>query len=104
MNGPSFNIPSLPVGKVGIVLGSLIAGQWIVNDLVHIPSGGLAVLAAGAGAWFLSKPSKGSFIAPDSVKGWVKRCKEVLNQFDSFLCPYTCVNEVISAGTHASCI
>ena len=58
MKGSFFNIPSLPVGKVGFVLGSVIAGQWIVNDLVHIPSGGLAVLAAGAGAWFLSKPPK----------------------------------------------
>ena len=49
MKGTSFSIPSLPVGKVGFVLGSVIAGQWIINDLVHIPSGGLAVLAAGAG-------------------------------------------------------
>ena len=80
MKGSLIKIPSLPVGKVGVVLGSLIAGQWLVNDIAHIPSGGLAVLAAGAGAWFLSKPSKGLFVPPNSAKGWVKRCKEVLNQ------------------------
>ncbi len=79
----SFNIPSLPVGKVGLVLGSIIAGQWVVNDLVHIPSGGLAVLAAGAGVWLISNPSKGLFVPPDSVKGWIKRCKEVLLQFEA---------------------
>ncbi len=80
---PSISIPSLPAGKVGVVLGSLIAGQWVFNDLVHIPSGGLAVLAAGAGVWFLSKPSAGSFARPSTLKGWVKRCKHVLNQFEA---------------------
>ncbi len=83
MKGSSLKIPSLPVGKVGFVLGSVIAGQWVVNDLVHIPSGGLAVLAAGAGVWFLSKPAKSLFTPPQSVKGWVKRCNEVLKQFES---------------------
>ncbi|WP_269622826.1 YcjF family protein [Prochlorococcus marinus] len=80
---PSFSLPKLPVGKAGVVLGSVIAGQWIVTDLVHVPSGGLAFLAAGAGIWFLSKPSVGSFAAPSTVKGWIKRCNEVLKQFES---------------------
>ena len=66
---PSISIPKLPAGKVGVVIGSLIAGQWVFNDLVHVPSGGLAVLAAGAGVWFLSKPSAGTFKPPSTVKG-----------------------------------
>ncbi len=80
---PTISVPNLPAGKVGVVLGSLIAGQWVFNDFVHIPSGGLAVLAAGAGVWFLAKPSPGTFVPPSTVKGWVKRCKDVLNQFES---------------------
>ena len=80
---PSISIPKLPASKVGVVIGSLIAGQWVFNDLVHVPSGGLAVLAAGAGVWFLSKPSAGTFKSPSTVKGWVKRCNEVLSQFES---------------------
>ena len=58
---PSISIPKLPASKVGGAIGALIAGQWVLNDLVHVPSGGLAVLAAGAGVWFLSKPSAGTF-------------------------------------------
>ena len=80
---PSISIPKLPASKVGVVIGSLIAGQWVFNDLVHVPSGGLAVLAAGAGVWFLSKPSAGTFKPPSTVKGWVKRCNDVLVQFES---------------------
>ena len=80
---PSISIPKLPASKVGVVIGSLIAGQWVFNDLVHVPSGGLAVLAAGAGVWFLSKPSAGTFNPPSTVKGWVKRCNDVLVQFES---------------------
>ena len=80
---PSISIPNLPAGKMGVVLGSLIAGQWVFNDLVHVPSGGIAVIAAGAGLWFLSKPAVGSFVPPSTVKGWVKRCKDVLSQFES---------------------
>ncbi|AAQ00106.1 MULTISPECIES: YcjF family protein [Prochlorococcus] len=78
----SFKIPSLPVGKVGILLGSFIAGQWVVSDLIHIPSGGIAVFVAGAGILFLSKPSSVSFNSPSTVKGWIKRCNAVLKQFE----------------------
>ncbi|KGG15387.1 MULTISPECIES: YcjF family protein [unclassified Prochlorococcus] len=73
----------LPVGKIGFVFGSLIAGEWVLNDLVHIPSSGMALIAAGAGVWIFSKTSSSSFKAPESVKGWVKRCKSVLNQFEA---------------------
>ncbi len=75
--------PSLPLTKVGFVLGSLALGEWAMNDLVHLPTGSLAVLAAGAGVWFLSKPSKNLFQPPSSVSGWIRRCKEVLSQFES---------------------
>ena len=40
----SFKMPTMPVGKVSVLLGSFIAGEWLINDLVHIPSGGLATV------------------------------------------------------------
>ncbi|KGG12296.1 MULTISPECIES: YcjF family protein [Prochlorococcus] len=75
-------IPSLPAGKVGFVLGGLIFTEWAINDLIHLPAGGLAVIAAGAGIWFLTKQKSSNFNSPSSVKGWVDRCKDVLAQFE----------------------
>ncbi len=79
----SLKISSLPIAKTGFLLGSLIASEWVFNDLIHVPSGGIIALAAGGGIWILSKKSSSPvFLAPKSVEGWVKRCKEVLSQFE----------------------
>ena len=65
----------LSVGVIG-------TGQWLLSDVLHVPGGGLGVLAAAAGLWWLSRPHKQpTFREPASLKGWIQRCEEVLNQF-----------------------
>ena len=84
---PSIPIPSLksstyPVGKIGIALGTFFLSDWILTDFLHLPGGGIAVIAAGAGIWWVVKrPSKPKFDSPSTVNGWISRCREVLSQF-----------------------
>ena len=62
--------------------GAFTAGHWLLNDVVHLPGGGFGILAAGAGLWWLSRPVKvPAFKEPESLKGWIQRCEEVLQQF-----------------------
>ncbi len=70
------------LGRVGLVLVSLIAGQWFLSEVFQLPGSGLAVVFLGAGVWFFSKPMKVGFQSPSSVQGWVRRCREVLDQFE----------------------
>ena len=85
-------IRSLPLGdgtttsgwirRVLLSVGVIGAGQWLLSDVVHVPGGGLGVAAAATGLWWLSRPPKQpSFREPASLKGWIQRCEEVLNQF-----------------------
>ena len=70
------------VRRVLLSVGVIGAGQWLLADVVHVPGGGLGVAAAAAGLWWLTRPPKQpSFREPESLKGWIKRCEEVLNQF-----------------------
>jgi hypothetical protein len=63
--------------------GSLLFGQWVCADVLHLPGGGLAVLVVGAGVWWLSRPAAAArFQAPTTLPGWVQRCRDVLDQFD----------------------
>ncbi len=63
--------------------GSLLFGQWVCADVLHLPGGGLGVLAVGAGVWWLSRPAAAArFEAPTTLSGWVQRCRDVLDQFD----------------------
>ncbi|WP_320676551.1 YcjF family protein [Prochlorococcus sp. MIT 1300] len=57
-------------------------GQWVIGDWLHLPGGGLGILIGGIGIWWLFKPDGPTFESPDSFQGWLKRCKEVLSQFD----------------------
>lgn len=77
-------VPGFPLGKVGLVAGSLFLTQWAINDLVHLPASGFGVLAAGAGLWWFTKPASTVFKKPSSVKGWTKKCREVLEEFEAF--------------------
>ncbi len=79
----SSNLPVSFFGKAGIALGSLALGQWIFTDIVHLPGGGLGLVTLGAGLWWFAQPSKGSFDSPTSIQGWINRCKEVIDQFQS---------------------
>jgi len=76
---PSSIDPSF--GKIGLAIGSVALGQWLLNDVAHVPGGGFAFLALGAGMWWLNKPNKTTFDSPTSVEGWVVRCKKVIEQF-----------------------
>ena len=70
------------LGPLAVSAGVLVGGQWLLADVMHLPGGGLSVLAAGVGIWWLAKPPKRpSFREPVSLQGWVKRCEEVLHQF-----------------------
>lgn len=63
--------------------GSLVFGQWVCADVLHLPGGGLGVLVVGAGVWWLSRPAAAArFQAPTTLPGWVQRCRDVLDQFD----------------------
>ncbi|MEC9027603.1 MAG: YcjF family protein [Cyanobacteriota bacterium] len=78
-------VPRSPalIGRVALITGSFVLGQWVFTDVIHLPGGGLGLMVAGAGVWWLSRPSiPARFDAPDSVQGWIRRCKEVLDQFE----------------------
>jgi len=72
------------MGRFGLMLGSLLIGNWLINDVVHVQGVGLVLVCAGAGIWWLSKPSLPKFESPISTQGWIKRCREVLEQFEEF--------------------
>ena len=71
-------------GRLALAGGGLFLGQWLIGDLLHIPGGGFGVLLAGAGVWWLSRRTTApSFQEPASLQGWIARCKEVLDQFET---------------------
>ena len=71
--------------SVALAGGGLLMGQWLLSDLLHVPGGGLGLLAAGAGVLWLRRSSKPpQFDAPATLRGWIARCNEVLDQFDVF--------------------
>ncbi len=76
------NISTLSMGKVGILLGSLAFGQWLLSDVAHIPGGGMGILGITAGLWWFLKSEKVTFNAPTTIQGWISRCYEVLEQFE----------------------
>jgi uncharacterized protein (DUF697 family) len=78
-------VPRSPalIGRIALFTGILVLGQWVFTDLIPVPGGGLGLMAAGAGVWWLSRPTlPARFEKPDSVQGWIRRCKEVLDQFE----------------------
>ena len=79
----SLRAPSLPIGKVGVALGSVCLGQWFLSDVAHVPGAAISFLALGAGVFWLSKPVKTVFNSPTSVKGWIDRCQTVIDQFET---------------------
>ena len=52
---------------------------------MHLPGGGLGLLAAGGVViWLGRKQSQPRFAAPVSLDGWIGRCQDVLDQFARF--------------------
>ena len=72
---------TIPFGKIGLVLGSVAMGQWLLSDIAHIPGGGLGIVVVGTGIWWLFQTDKPKFDAPKTVHGWISRCHEVIEQF-----------------------
>ncbi len=75
-------LPSGNLSKGVLFIVSLGLGQWIFSEFIHVPGGGLGIIVLLGGVWLISKPLGGSFDAPQSVQGWVRRCQEVLAQFE----------------------
>ena len=73
------------MGPIALAGGGLLLGQWLVNDLLHVPGGGLWLLLAGAGVvWIGRRSSTPRFEEPSTAQGWVERCHSVLEQFEAF--------------------
>ena len=83
-------VPALPVHAsilkpVLITGGCLLAGQWVLSDVMHVPGGGFGLVALAGGLWWLQRsPSTPNFAAPETLDGWIERCRLVLDQFSSF--------------------
>lgn len=64
-------------------VGALLLGGVVIGEAGHLGSGGLSLLAAGAGWWWLSR-RRGRLPAPRPVDatGWLQRCSELLGSFE----------------------
>ncbi len=77
--------PSSLLRPLALAGAGLLAGQWLISDVMHVPGGGLGLLAAGGVViWLGRKPRQPRFAAPVSLDGWMARCQEVLDQFARF--------------------
>ncbi|MBL6741194.1 MAG: YcjF family protein [Synechococcus sp. BS301-5m-G53] len=77
--------PTSLLRPLALAGAGLLAGQWLMTDVMHVPGGGLGLLAAGGVViWLGRKPSQPRFAAPVSLEGWIARCQEVLDQFARF--------------------
>ena len=77
--------PTSLLRPLAVAGAGLLAGHWLISDVMHVPGGGLGLLAAGGVViWLGRKPSKPWFAAPVSLDGWIARCQEVLDQFARF--------------------
>ncbi len=79
-----FLLDSPLLRRLFLIGGALLLGQWVLNDFIHFPGGGIGFLAAGIGVWWLSRPVISRFDAPISVNGWVRRLRNILKEFDEF--------------------
>ena len=77
--------PTSLLRPLALAGAGLLAGQWLISDVMHVPGGGLGLLAAGGVViWLGRKPSQPRFAAPVSLEGWIARCQDVLDQFARF--------------------
>lgn len=71
------------LGRIGFLLGTVVLGQWVLTDFVHFPGGGLGLVVFGVGIYWLVKPTVAGFDSPVSVKEWIARLHQVLEDFKS---------------------
>ncbi len=79
------SLPSFSIPKVSLFIGLTITGQWVLTDVAHIPGGGLGLILGFGLIFYLIKPGKVAFDAPSTVQGWVRRCHDVLENFEYLL-------------------
>ena len=82
---PSLSFPSFSIPKISLFIGLTITGQWVLSDVAHIPGGGFGLLLGLGLIFYVLKPGKVSFDAPSTVQGWVRRCHDVLENFEYLL-------------------
>ena len=81
----SLSLPSFSIPKISLFIGLTLIGQWVLSDVAHIPGGGLGLLVGFGFIFYVLKPGKVSFDAPSTVHGWVRRCHDVLENFELLL-------------------
>ena len=81
----SLSLPSFSIPKISLFIGLTITGQWVLSDVAHIPGGGFGLLLVFCLIFFVLKPGKASFDSPSTVQGWVRRCHDVLENFEYLL-------------------
>ena len=79
------SLPSFSIPEISLFIGLTITGQWVLSDVAHIPGGGLGLLLGLGCIFYFLKPGKVSFDAPSTVQGWVRRCHDVLENFEYLL-------------------
>ena len=79
------SLPSFSIPKISLFIGLTITGQWVLSDVAHIPGGGLGLLLGVGFIFYILKPGKVSFDTPSTVQGWVRRCHDVLENFECLL-------------------
>ena len=79
------SLPSFSIPKISLFVGLTITGQWVLSDVAHIPGGGLGLLVGIGFIFYFLKPGKVSFDRPSTVHGWVRRCHDVLENFEYLL-------------------
>ncbi len=80
-----FSLPSFSIPKISLFIGLTITGQWVLSDVAHIPGGGFGLLLGFCLIFYVLKPGKVSFDAPSTVQGWIRRCHDVLENFEYLL-------------------
>ncbi len=82
-------VPSAPLnpfnnlGRLAFLGATLFIGQWFFSDIVHFPGGGIGLVLTGAGVWWISKPISAKFDSPISSQGWIRKCQQVLEDFET---------------------
>ena len=71
------------IPKAFFVLGSLAISQWFLSDFVNLPGGAFGLLGFGYAIFWFTRPLVPKFDTPTTVNGWVRRCKQVLKQFEA---------------------
>ena len=81
----SLSLLPFSIPKISLFLGLTITGQWVLSDVAHIPGGGFGLLLGLGFIFYILKPGKVSFDSPSTVHGWVRRCHDVLEDFEYLL-------------------